>query len=115
MTLSDFFAAQPAVWVVGCLVLGLLVGSFLNVVIYRLPKMMESSWQTECRVVLGLDQPGTKPPAAFNLAFPQSHCPHCNTAIKPWQNIPLLSYALLRGRCGHCATPISPRYPIIEL
>lgn len=115
MTLSVFFAAQPAVLIVGCLVLGLLVGSFLNVVIYRLPKMMESSWQTECRIVLGLNQPGDKPPAAFNLAFPHSHCPHCNTAIKPWQNIPLLSYALLRGRCGSCAARISPRYPIIEL
>lgn len=79
--------------------------------------MMEAGWQTECKLLLGLEEPASaaesKP--AFNLAFPQSHCPACNAAIKPWQNIPLLSYAFLKGRCGNCGIGISLRYPAIEL
>jgi len=88
----------------------------LNVVIYRLPKMMELGWQSECKLLLGLETDGSESNAkpAFNLAFPHSHCPGCNAAIKPWQNIPLLSYALLKGRCANCRIPISIRYPIIE-
>lgn len=103
----------PALLVAGWLVLGLVVGSFLNVVIYRLPRMMERNWRAECRVVLGMDETEAEP--GFNLAFPQSHCPRCNAPIRAWQNIPLVSYALLKGRCASCATPISPRYPFIEL
>ncbi len=90
-----------------------MVGSFLNVVIYRLPKMMELSWRGECEFLLTGKEP-EKPAAHFNLAFPASHCPHCNAAIRPWQNIPVVSYLLLRGRCASCATPISARYPVIE-
>lgn len=95
------------------LCLGLLVGSFLNVVIYRLPLMMESRWRQDCCELLELAQEKTESP--LNLATPNSHCPHCKNAIKPWHNIPLISYLLLGGECGHCAAPISPRYPIIEL
>jgi len=94
--------------------LGLLVGSFLNVVIYRLPKMMEREWRSECSLLLN----GEAAPAAtepFNLAFPASRCPGCNAKIQPWQNIPVISWLLLRGRCANCKTPISKRYPIIEL
>jgi leader peptidase (prepilin peptidase)/N-methyltransferase len=109
------FGEYPALLVAGCFLLGLVVGSFLNVVIYRLPKMMEQNWRAECQVVLGLPQAQTESAPSFNLAFPQSHCPHCGTQIKAWQNIPLVSYLLLKGRCAHCATRISPRYPIIEL
>lgn len=94
------------------LCLGLLVGSFLNVVIYRLPVMMESRWRRDCCELL--EVPAEKNEAPLNLATPNSHCPHCKAAIKPWQNIPVLSYLLLGGKCGNCATPISVRYPIIE-
>jgi len=94
--------------------LGLLVGSFLNVVIYRLPKMMEHSWRSECALLLHGTAPDNND-QAFNLAFPASHCPHCNAAIQPWQNIPIISYLFLRGRCANCATPIPARYPAIEL
>lgn len=95
------------------LCLGLLVGSFLNVVIYRLPLMMESRWRRDCCELLEVAQ--EKQEAPLNLATPNSHCPHCKTAIKPWQNVPVLSYLLLGGKCGNCAAPISPRYPILEL
>jgi leader peptidase (prepilin peptidase)/N-methyltransferase len=97
----------------GLLCLGLLVGSFLNVVIYRLPVMMETRWRRDCCELLEVEQ--EKQDAPLNLATPNSHCPHCKTPIKPWQNIPVVSYLLLGGKCGNCATPISPRYPIIEL
>jgi leader peptidase (prepilin peptidase) / N-methyltransferase len=84
-------------------------------VIYRLPKMMEYEWRNECEVLLhGTETQTPKPAAVFNLAFPASHCPHCNAAIQPWQNIPVVSYVLLRGRCASCSTHISARYPIIE-
>ena len=96
--------------------MGLLIGSFLNVVIYRLPKMMELDWRSECKILLGIeDQSPQSPTTRFNLAYPESHCPSCNAPIKPWQNIPILSYAILKGRCAHCGVGISLRYPIIEL
>jgi leader peptidase (prepilin peptidase)/N-methyltransferase len=98
---------------VGLLCLGLLVGSFLNVVIYRLPLMMESRWRRDCCELLEVDQ--EKEEAPLNLATPNSHCPHCKAAIKPWQNIPVVSYLLLRGKCSNCAARISLRYPILEL
>jgi leader peptidase (prepilin peptidase) / N-methyltransferase len=97
----------------GLFSLGLVVGSFLNVVIYRLPLMMESRWRRDCCELLEVEH--EKQDAHLNLATPNSHCPVCKTAIKPWQNIPVLSYLLLRGKCGNCATPISPRYPFLEL
>ena len=94
-------------------IFSLLFGSFFNVVIYRLPKMMEAQWQQECRQIL--DQPEQAPPADFNLALPNSHCPSCGAAVRAWQNIPVLSYVLLRGRCASCQTPIGLRYPAVEL
>jgi leader peptidase (prepilin peptidase)/N-methyltransferase len=101
--------------IAGYFLLGLLVGSFLNVVIYRLPKMMELEWRQECRLLLDVDEPNAAPAQKFNLAVPESHCPGCNAPVKPWQNIPLLSYLLLKGRCANCGISISLRYPIIEL
>lgn len=78
--------------------------------------MMELGWHSECKALLGLEQSDADAtPAVFNLAFPPSHCTACNAVIKPWHNIPLLSYALLQGRCAGCRTGISIRYPIIEL
>ena len=106
---------HPALLIAGCLVLGLIVGSFLNVVVYRLPKIMERTWRTECRVILGLEEEQAAADKPFNLAFPPSHCPQCLAAVKPWQNIPVLSYLLLKGRCANCGVAISARYPAIEL
>jgi leader peptidase (prepilin peptidase)/N-methyltransferase len=115
MTFTELFLLYPALLVAGCFVLGAVVGSFLNVVIYRLPKMMERAWREESQAILELEMPAASDTAPFNLAFPNSHCPHCNAAIKPWQNIPVLSYLVLRGRCANCKTGISIRYPIIEI
>ena len=97
-----------------CLI-GLLVGSFLNVVIYRLPIMMQRNWRKECTEYLQIDSAETEPqPEPFNLVFPLSRCPSCKTPIKPYQNIPVVSYLFLKGRCAKCGNPISSRYPIIE-
>ncbi|MFV0276779.1 MAG: prepilin peptidase [Parahaliea sp.] len=95
------------------LMLGLVVGSFLNVVIYRLPLMLESGWRRDCCELLELEQEAPAP--AMNLATPNSRCPHCQAPIRPWQNIPVFSYLLLRGRCANCDVRISPRYPIVEV
>jgi len=99
-----------------CLVLGLLVGSFLNVVIYRLPVMMEQDWRQQCHEFLEMDPPASPEGSftRFNLAFPGSHCPLCQHAIGALENLPLLSYAFQGGKCKHCKVPISLRYPIIE-
>lgn len=94
------------------LISGCAVGSFLNVVIYRLPIMMERSWQAEARMALQLPAEHT---SRFNLCVPHSACPHCQHKIRWWQNIPLVSYILLRGRCASCSASISPRYFCVEL
>lgn len=98
-------------------VVSLLVGSFLNVVIYRLPKMMEQEWLCECRELLEgeLKKSKTKPPSTINLLKPDSHCPECKAPVKAWQNIPVLSYVLLKGRCHNCKVKIPVRYPAIEI
>nr|WP_319566745.1 A24 family peptidase [uncultured Rhodoferax sp.] len=91
--------------------LGLLIGSFLNVVIYRLPVILEAQWQAECAELQGktqLDAP------AFNLMVPRSRCQKCGHPLSWYENIPLLSYIMLRGQCSHCKTPISLRYPLVE-
>jgi leader peptidase (prepilin peptidase)/N-methyltransferase len=93
--------------------LGLVVGSFFNVVIYRLPLMMESRWRRDCCELLEQEQ--EKEAAVLTLATPNSHCPHCGTGIKPWHNIPVLSYLFLRGKCAACGVGISLRYPAVEL
>ena len=93
--------------------LGLVVGSFFNVVIYRLPLMMESRWRRDCCELLEQEQ--EKEAAPLTLATPNSHCPHCGTGIKPWHNIPVLSYLMLRGKCAACGVGISLRYPAVEL
>jgi len=93
-------------------ILGLAVGSFLNVVIHRLPQMMERQWQDEVEQSKGAE-PATRDP--FNLMVPRSRCPHCGHLIRWNENIPILSYAVLRGKCSACAAPISVRYPLVEL
>ncbi|UZE11142.1 prepilin peptidase [Pseudomonas sp. B21-053] len=113
MPLTDYLTLYPLAFVITALVLGLLVGSFLNVVIWRLPKMLEREWRTQAHDVLGL--PIETPPPTYNLMLPHSQCPHCAQKIRAWENIPVLSYVLLRGRCSNCAAPISKRYPLTEL
>jgi leader peptidase (prepilin peptidase) / N-methyltransferase len=92
--------------------IGLCVGSFLNVVIHRLPRMMEAQWRAECASL-----EGREPPVAerYNLFTPGSRCPSCGTAIKPWHNVPLVGWLALRGKCAACKAPISARYPLVEL
>jgi leader peptidase (prepilin peptidase)/N-methyltransferase len=91
----------------------LVVGSFLNVVIYRLPKMIEREWRQECASLIG-DQDAAPESPPLTLAYPASHCPHCGHRIRALENIPLLSYLLLRGRCAACGEKIGLRYPVIE-
>lgn len=113
MPLIDFLASHVLAFVLCALVLGLLIGSFLNVVIHRLPKMMHRDWQSQARELLGLPAEDSGP--VFNLVLPHSRCPHCNHQIKAWENIPIVSYLALRGKCSACKAPISVRYPLIEL
>ena len=96
------------------LILGLLVGSFLNVVIYRVPEGLNRNWKLQAKQMLDLPLEQGEG-ERFNILMPPSHCPSCKVAIKPWQNIPILSYVLLKGQCKHCHTAISLRYPLVEL
>ena len=114
MQFSAYLASTPLAFILLAGLLGLIIGSFLNVVILRVPRMLEIEWQQQAREILEPDREHA-PPATYNLILPHSHCPKCNTEIKPWQNIPVISYLLLRGRCGNCKEPISLRYPAIEL
>jgi len=126
--LASVYAENPALFVGSIFVIGLLIGSFLNVVIYRVPIMLDREWRSQAADLL---QPTTEAPPAgaqvvaapdavgadakFNLLTPRSACPQCKAPIKSWQNIPVVSWLLLRGRCAGCGTKISPRYPLVEL
>ncbi|MCL5041497.1 MAG: A24 family peptidase [Gammaproteobacteria bacterium] len=114
MDILNYLASHALAFILLTGLLGLIVGSFLNVVIHRLPRMMERDWLRQCREML---EPDKEQPteATYNLVLPHSHCPHCNAEIKAWQNLPVISYLILRGRCGNCKAPISPRYPLVEL
>lgn len=116
--MAEYFASHQALLISSAFILGLLIGSFLNVVIHRLPIMMEREYQRDFYSYFD------KTPSSgeqkqldetFNLVLPHSHCPNCKTVIKPWQNIPILSYLLLQGKCKNCDTAISKRYPLVEL
>ena len=114
--------SEPVVVTLVCILLGLVVGSFLNVVIHRLPKMLEREWDAQAAELL--EQKGSAAAAAklrgagvtvsYNLVTPPSTCPRCGHRIRAWENIPILSYLFLRGRCSACTAPISIRYPIVE-
>ncbi|EAT11510.1 prepilin peptidase [Bermanella marisrubri] len=108
----DFLFQDTLGFYLGVFFVSLCVGSFLNVVIYRLPVMMKSQLQLEHDELIGKE---VNQPEPFNLMVPSSTCPKCNSKIKPWQNIPVLSYLWLKGKCANCKTSISVRYPIIEL
>ncbi|WP_442962322.1 prepilin peptidase [Pseudomonas sp. ADAK13] len=111
--LTEILVYQPWVFVSGALVLGLIVGSFMNVLVWRLPKMLEREWRAQAHEVLGL--PAEPAAAPYNLMRPNSCCPNCSHPIRPRENIPLVSYLLLRGRCSSCHQPIGVRYPFTEL
>ena len=113
MDILNFWANNLAVFAVCVGFVGLLIGSFLNVVIYRLPKMLMRDWRMQAREVLDLPEQADAEP--FNLILPNSSCPHCGYEIKPWENIPLVSWLLLRGKCSGCKEAISIRYPLVEL
>jgi leader peptidase (prepilin peptidase) / N-methyltransferase len=112
MELLDTFATSPALFIGSCVTLGLLVGSFLNVVIYRLPVMMDTELRAECAALANPDAP---PPPVFNLVTPRSACPKCKAPITALQNIPVISWLALGRKCANCKTPISARYPLVEL
>lgn len=118
--LTAIFEQSPATFLITCTLLGLIVGSFLNVVIFRLPKMLEQEWRSECREFLAdeLDLAKVKQNQAkesvITLSKPASTCPKCGHKIKVWENIPVISWLMLKGKCSACANPISARYPIIE-
>lgn len=112
MPLSELFA-NPLTLTLCTLLLGLCVGSFLNVVIHRLPIILDRDWQAQSREMLHL--PPEPPAPAYNLLVPHSQCPHCAHKIRAWENVPVFSYLLLRGKCSGCKARISPRYPLVEL
>ncbi|HEX5339924.1 MAG TPA: A24 family peptidase [Gammaproteobacteria bacterium] len=112
MSIVLLIESSPVLFIVLSGLLGLVIGSFLNVVIYRLPLMLEREWRTQCAELNDMPPPEAE---RYNLIVPRSRCPHCGHAITALENIPLLSYLGLRGRCHSCHARISLRYPLIEL
>ena len=110
----DYFIQNSIALYLAIGLLSLCIGSFLNVVIYRTPKMMEQEWHQECQMLLHPEQPIIDQ-SKLTLSQPASTCPKCKTEIRWFQNIPVISWLLLKGRCGSCQNPISSRYPLIEL
>ena len=113
MSLVDFLAGNLPAFVFLVFLFSLLIGSFLNVLVYRLPKMMHRDWEMQARDILTLEP--ANPETTFNLVLPNSQCPHCGHEIKALENIPLLSWLALGGKCSACRAPISTRYPLVEL
>nr|WP_313408634.1 A24 family peptidase [Stutzerimonas kunmingensis] len=113
MVMSTFLASHVLAFVLFAALLGLLIGSFLNVVIYRLPIMMQREWRAQALEYL--ECPPEQISERFNLLLPSSRCPHCDHQIRSWENIPLVSWLALRGKCSSCRAPISSRYPLVEL
>ena len=111
MNLASFYLSLPWTYVLTCAVLGLVVGSFLNVVIHRLPRMMEREWRRQCAELEGR---AAADDARYDLWWPPSSCPHCGHRLGILENIPLLSFFWLRGRCRACGAPIGVRYPLVE-
>lgn len=121
MEIFDLLSASPGFLLTVCIILGLLVGSFLNVVVYRLPIMLQRDWRAQCCDYLEIENPtpdnneSSAKFEVFNLQKPNSHCPLCNHKIRAWENVPVLSYLFLGGKCSSCKTKISIRYPSVEL
>ena len=111
--MAELFTQAPAVFIAVAFAFALMIGSFLNVVIYRLPLMMQRDWREQCDELSKETAPDL-PEGKFNLVVPRSRCPSCGAAIKAWQNIPVLSYLLLGAQCSNCQKSISVRYPLVE-
>jgi leader peptidase (prepilin peptidase)/N-methyltransferase len=111
MPVFQFVQSTPWFYLTAAVLLGLAVGSFLNVVIHRLPRMLERDWRADCAALAGMPAP---PAERLSLAFPRSACPRCGHLITALENIPVASYLALRGKCSACKAPISPRYPLVE-
>ncbi|MEW6353863.1 MAG: A24 family peptidase [Pseudomonadota bacterium] len=109
----EYLHTTPWAFIVAAGILGLLVGSFLNVVIYRLPVMMEREWRAQCAELFEITDKAAPP--RFNLVTPRSRCPHCGHAITALENIPVISYLFLRGKCSACGARIAARYPLVEI
>lgn len=112
MSLIETFQNAPTLFIIFSTIIGIVIGSFLNVVIYRLPRMMERAWQQQCAELRGEDHHNLPD---FNLITPRSTCPQCGHSITLLENIPILSYLFLRGRCSQCHARISLRYPVVEI
>ncbi|MCC7485874.1 MAG: prepilin peptidase [Burkholderiales bacterium] len=112
MTVLEIYQAAPGWFVAGAVAIGLATGSFLNVVIHRLPRMLERQWRADCAELAGTPAP---PAEKMNLAVPRSACPRCGHRISALENIPVLSWLALRGKCSSCKASISPRYPVVEV
>ncbi len=112
MDLLRAFQSYPGLFVATVAAFSLAIGSFLNVVVHRLPRMLERRWRAELAELNGQEAQGPEP--AYNLVVPRSHCPACGHQITTLENVPLLSYFALGGRCAACKTKISPRYPLVE-
>lgn len=114
METISFLHNNPNIFLLLVAAFSLLIGSFLNVVIYRLPHMIQEEWSQECRAFLGL-KPNPTDYDTLNLHLPFSHCPQCKKTLKPWHNIPVISYLVLKGKCAYCRIKISVRYPLVEI
>lgn len=115
MSVDVYLATQPYAFVLTALIFGVVVGSFINVVVFRLPVMLERRWRDQANEILKPRKTRTRNVKPFNLVHPASHCPHCDHQIRAWENIPILSFLWLRAKCSSCGKSISWRYPIVEL
>jgi len=115
MSVFYYLQTHPSLFIFSMTMLGLCIGSFLNVVIYRLPKMMEQDWHEQCCELLDIKNENESAQQKVNLIFPGSSCPSCQHKITALENIPVISYLFLKGRCSSCKTKISLQYPIIEM
>ena len=112
--MQQLLSSSPTAFIVTCFVLALLIGSFLNVVIYRLPVMMQREWRQQAKEILA-EPAENLPQGRFDLIAPRSRCPSCGHEISALQNIPVISWLVLRGKCAHCKAAIAARYPLVEL
>lgn len=113
--MQELLASYPALAIASAFAFGLLTGSFLNVVILRLPARLQWQWERDSRELLELAPPESAPKAPPGIVYERSHCPKCGHQLSAWENVPLLSFLVLRGRCRACRTPISWQYPAVEL
>ena len=110
-----FIAHYSTIFIILASLFGLVIGSFLNVVIHRLPIMMTQQWREQCDALNAMENTPKSPSKKYNLIYPRSACPHCQKTIAAWHNVPVVSFLLLGGKCNLCKAPISWRYPAVEL